>query len=138
MHLQQDIHAECQRRLLELPRRAVIDRRHDDQDAVSAPCPCFGDLIYVVHEVLAQDRELGRGARGDEVLRSALEGGRIGEHRETSRAAPCIGARQRRHVEFLPDKTLRGACFFDLRDQSKVAGGKFACEGSGKSARSRS
>ena len=75
------------RRLLELPRGAVVDRRHDDQDAVGAPGPRFGDLVGVVHEVLAQDRERGRGARGGEIFRPALERGRIGEHRQASRAA---------------------------------------------------
>src|SRR5216117_1148183 len=32
----------------------------DDQDAVGAPCPRLGDLINVIHEILAQDWELGR------------------------------------------------------------------------------
>src|SRR5215831_15657712 len=59
---QQDVHAERLRGLFEVLCRAVVDRRHNDQDAISLPRPRFGHLINVVHEILAQDRKLGRSA----------------------------------------------------------------------------
>src|SRR5947208_12037589 len=138
VHFQEGIHAECLRGLLELLRGGVVDRGQDDQDAVGAPCPRLGDLINVIHEILAQDRELGRGARCSEMFRLALKGGRVGEHREASRAPAFVGARQGRRVELRPDQPFGGARFLDLGDQGIVARREFAPDRGRKTARSRS
>src|SRR6516164_8770394 len=48
--LQQDVHAERLRGILEILCRAVIGRRHDDQDAISPPRPRLSYLINVVQD----------------------------------------------------------------------------------------
>ena len=55
--LEQHVHAERDRGVLEVLRQAVVDRRHDDQDAVGAPGARLDHLIGVVHEILAQHRQ---------------------------------------------------------------------------------
>src|SRR5215831_2690776 len=132
--LQQDVHAERLRGVLEILCRAVIDRRHDDQDAISPPRPRLSYLIDVVHEILAQDRKLGRGASGDEVFGLALERGRIGEHREAGRTPPLIGACQCGCIEICADQAFRGTRLLDLGDQGIVAGRERVGDGSDKSA----
>src|SRR6516225_437854 len=136
--LQQDVHAERLRGALEILCRAVIERRHDDQDAISPPRPRLSYLIDVVHEILAQDRKLGRGASGDEVFGLALERGRIGEYREASRTPPLVGARQCSCVEISADQAFRGARLLDLGDQGIVAGGERLGDGGDESAWGRS
>src|SRR5438270_65222 len=81
-----------------------------------------GDLIGIIHEILAQDRQPRCSARGGQMVRLALERGRIGEHRKTGRAARFIGARERRRVEVGADKAFRWARLLDLGDQRKAAG----------------
>ena len=39
------------------PRGRVVERRHDDQDAVGAERARLGDLVGLVHEILAQRRQ---------------------------------------------------------------------------------
>src|SRR6267142_3455634 len=96
VHLEQHIHAIGEGSCFKLLRQRVGHARHDDQDAVSAPGARLRHLISVVHEILAQRRELGRGARGGEVFGLALERGCVGEHREAGRAAPAVPWRQPR------------------------------------------
>ena len=58
VHLDQHVHAERERRVLERPRAvASSSARHDDQDAVGAPGARFGHLIGLEHEILAQHRQ---------------------------------------------------------------------------------
>jgi hypothetical protein len=65
----------------------VVDHGHDDEDAVGPPGAGFGDLVGVEHEVLAQHRQAGGGARRQQVFGLALEGGFIGENRQAGGAA---------------------------------------------------
>ena len=46
-----------ERRVFELARGRVVERRHDDQDAVGAPGARFRHLIGLEHEILAQRRQ---------------------------------------------------------------------------------
>ena len=109
-------------------RRRVVDRRHDDQDAVGAPGARFRDLIGLEHEILAQRRQGGRGARGGQEFGLALERRRVGQHREAGRAARLIGARERRRIEVGADQALRRARLLDLGDQRVVAGRELALD----------
>src|ERR1700745_147901 len=133
--LQQDVHAERLRGILEILCHAVLDRRHDNQDAISPPRPRLSYLIDVVHEILAQDGKLRRGAGGDEVFALALERGRIGEHREASRTPPLVGTRQCSCIEISADQAFRGARLLDLGDQGIVAGGECLGDGGDEPAR---
>src|SRR5262249_29945078 len=60
--LKQHIHVIGEGSCLKLLCEWVGDARHDDQDAVGTPGACLHHLIGVVHEILAQRRQLGRGA----------------------------------------------------------------------------
>src|SRR5215813_1394287 len=126
MDFEQDIHAIGHGGRFEVLSHPIVHRRHDDQDAVGAPGSCFGDLVDLVHEVLAQDRQPGGGAGRTQVLGPALEGRSVGEHREARRAAGRVGTRKRRGVEVGADQALGRARLLDLSDQRKVAAGVLA------------
>src|SRR5499426_403536 len=79
VHLQQDVHAERAGARLQVPRHLIVDRGHDDQNAVGAPGPRLRDLVRVVHEVFAQDRQVRRRTGGDEVVSLALERRPVGQ-----------------------------------------------------------
>ena len=131
------VHAEAERRRLDFRRRAVVERRHDDEDAVGAQRARFRDLVGLVHEILAQHRQCGRGARRDQVVRAALERRRVGQHREAGRAAGLVGARQRRRVEIGADQPLGRARLLDLGDQGIVAAREPALDRPQETARRR-
>ena len=64
-----------------------LERRDDQQDAVGAQGACLVDLVGIDHEVLAQDREPGSGARGDRC--SALPWKNLRSVSTERQAAPC-------------------------------------------------
>src|SRR5262245_30261735 len=134
VHLQQDIHAERDSGRFQVPRHLIVDRGHDDQDAVRAPGPRLRDLVRIVHEVLAQDGQIGRPTGGDEVVRLALERRPVGQHRQAGGAAARVGACQRGRIEICADQAFRWACFLDLGDQSVATGGEFAFDGADEAA----
>ena len=82
MHLGEDVHAERLRGGGQLVRGRIIDRSHDDEDAVGAPGARLEHLIAIEHEVLAQHGQRRGRARRGEIFGSPLEGGRVGENRE--------------------------------------------------------
>ena len=84
----------------------IVDRGHDDQNAVGAVGPRFGHLIGVVHEILAQHGQRRRGARLAQMIEAALERRPVGENRKAGRSARLIGRRQRRRIEIGADQTL--------------------------------
>src|SRR5262245_858757 len=137
VHLQQDIHAERDGAGFQIPRHLVVDGGHDDQDAVRAPGPRLRNLIRVIHEVLTQDGQIGRGTSGDEVVRPALERRAVGQHREAGSAASRVGAPQRRRIKIRADQPSRWACFLDLGDQSVAAGGEFTFDAAEEATRRR-
>ena len=57
-------------------------------------------------------------ARLAEKFRRALKRRRVGQHRETGRAALLIGARERGRIEIGADQALGRARLLDLRDQA--------------------
>ena len=121
--------------------RAVASstRRHDDQDAVGAPgarlaAPGRG---RTGSPCAAPAGAHGRARRG-EVVRAALERGRVGQHRQAGRAAGLIGAGQRRRVEVGADQALRRARLLDLGDQRRCGPRRcFASIARGEAARRR-
>ena len=56
MHLDQDVETEFGRGGGQLPRGGIIERRHDQQDAIGAEGAAFQHLIRVEDEILAQHR----------------------------------------------------------------------------------
>ena len=80
-------------------------------------------------------RSAGRragGARGGQEFRRALEGWRVGQHRQAGRAARLIGARQRRRIEIGTDQPLGRAGLLDLGDQRELAAARLACSAARK------
>ena len=74
--LDQHVEAEVVRGLVERARGLVVDRGHDDEDAVGAPGARLEHLIGIEEEILAQDRQRRRRARLDQMLgRSPLKDG---------------------------------------------------------------
>ena len=112
MHFDQHVHAERESRRFEFGRGSVIERRHDDEDAIGAGRARLRHLIGVVHEILAQHRQRTGRARRAQMIERALERGRVGEDGQTGRAALRIGLRQRRRIEIVADQSLsRGSPF---------------------------
>ena len=70
MDLDQHVHAEREGRVLEVLRRVIVDRGHDDQDAVGAPGARLGDLIGSNMKSLRSAGSDGRRARGDQKIRA--------------------------------------------------------------------
>ncbi len=85
--------------VLDITRRTVVERRHDDENAVGAMGAGLDHLIGIVHEILAQYRQSGRRACRHHEIEMALKRRRVGQHREACRAAGFIGLRKRRRVE---------------------------------------
>ena len=106
MHLDEHVHAERKGCRFELGRGGVLERRHDDQDAIGASRARLGHLIRVVHEVLAQRRQRASRARRAQVIERALEGGRVGQDGEAGRSALRISRRQGRRIEIFADQTF--------------------------------
>ena len=73
MDLDQHIHAEPNAASSMSLGSCVIDRGHDDQNAIGAPGARLRDLIDLEHEILAQSGKGGRGARLGQEFRLALE-----------------------------------------------------------------
>ena len=105
-----------------VPRDLITNLRHDDQDAVSAPQPCFSDLIGIEHEILAQSGKAGSSAGICQKFRSALEGWRIGQDRQASGPTLFICLGQGRRIEVFPDQPFRRACLLDLGNQRIITG----------------
>ena len=121
MDLKQHVHAMRKCGVLDIPGRGIIERRHDDQDAIGAMSAGLDHLIGVVHEILAQHRQRGGGARGDHEVEVTLERRRIGQHRKARRAAGFIGARERGRIEIGADQAFRRRGLFHFCDQRVVA-----------------
>ena len=68
----------------------IVDRGHDDENAIGAAGAGLRHLIGVIHEILAQGM-YRPGERGEEVRR--LEG--VGQDRKAARAASLVGGRKR-------------------------------------------
>ena len=62
-----------------------------------------------------------RRARRLEVVRRALERGRVGQHREAGGAAGLIGLGERLRLEMFADQAFRRARLLDLGDQREAA-----------------
>ena len=106
MDFDQHVHAKRNRRVLEILRDDVVERGHDDQDAVRVMGAGFGHLIGVEQEILAQHRQAGCRARRHHEIEMALEGGRVRQHGETRRAAGLVGFCQPRRIEIGANEPL--------------------------------
>src|SRR5450830_1360786 len=117
VHFHQHVHAIGEGRILDRLRRRIVNRRHDDQDAIGAERARFHHLIGLVDEILAQSGQRGGVARCAQEFRLALERRRIGEHGQTGGAAGFIGLGELRRIEIGADQALRRARLLDLGDQ---------------------
>jgi hypothetical protein len=59
---------------------SIVERRHDDQDAVGAMGAGLDHLIGIEHEILPQHRQVRRRARRHHEIEMALERRRIRQH----------------------------------------------------------
>jgi len=57
VNFDEDIEVPVLRHSFELMGEAIVDHRHDQQNAIGAPDPGFQHLIGVKHEILAEGRE---------------------------------------------------------------------------------
>src|SRR6202030_3536631 len=135
MHFDKRVHPERGSGGFQLGRASIVDRGHDDQDAIGAVSARFGDLIGVVHEILAQHRQRYGGACCAQVIEMALKRRRIGQDRKAGGAAGFISFGQRRRIEIVAVETLRRGRLLDLGDQRIVAGLEAAFDGAQKTAR---
>ena len=137
MDFDQHVHPERDRRVLDVFCRGIVERGHDDQDAVRAMGAGFHHLIGVEHEILAQHWQAGRRARRDHEVEMALEGGRVGQHRQARRAAGLVSLRQCRRIEIGADQPLRRRGLFHFRDQRIIAARKLFADRAHETARRR-
>ena len=100
------------RRRLDVRAGRIVERRHDDQDAVGAVGASFDHLIGVEDEVLAQRGEAGRRARRHQKIEMALERRRIRQDRQAGGAAVLIGLRKRGWIKSARISPLEGDAFF--------------------------
>jgi hypothetical protein len=133
----QHVHAVRDGRILDLLRGGVVERGHDDQDAVGAMGAGFRHLVGVEHEILAQHWQAGCRARRHHEIEMALERGRIGQHRQARRAAGLVGLGQRRRVEIGANESLGRRGLFHLGNQRIVAARKLVPDRAHKTARRR-
>ena len=103
VYFDQNIHAPVERSRLKLLCLAVRDRGHDDQDTIRPQSARLGNLIGVVHEILAQRGQGAGGASLGQKGLGALEAGRVGQHRQTCRPACGIGLGQGGGIEVFSD-----------------------------------
>jgi hypothetical protein len=80
VHLDQGGHAERLDPLQQSDEGVLLQRRHDQQHQVGAVRPRLVHLVAGDHEVLAQDRDLHRGADGGQVVERPAEPTPLGEH----------------------------------------------------------
>src|SRR5580704_2390809 len=135
VHFDERIHAEGGSGRFQLGCADIVDRGHDDQDAIGAVSARFGDLIRIVHEILAQHRQRHVGAGRAQVIEMALERRRIGQDRKAGGAACFISLGQGRRIEIVANEPPRRARLLDLGDQRKIAGLEPPLYGAQKTAR---
>ena len=119
--LDKNVHAEANRNIFEFGGAAIVDRSHDDENAISAGGSRLQHLINVKHEVLAQHRERTRGAGLTHIVERALERRRVSQYRQAGGAARRIGRGQRRRIKIFPYQSLRRTGLFDFGYECVIA-----------------
>src|SRR5258707_113603 len=109
MDFDQHVHAMRDGRILDVFRGGIVERRHDDQDAVGAVGARLDHLINVVHEILAQHRQRGGRTRRHHEIEMALKRRRVGQHPQTGRAAAALSNATSRKGLGIPSSTLCSA-----------------------------
>ena len=74
----------------------LVEGRDDEQDGVRAVGARLPHLVAGDHEVLAQHRDVDRGAHGVEVVEAAAEAALLGEHADHAGAAGRVVRRRAR------------------------------------------
>ena len=106
VHLDQGIHAPIRRRCFQLCSLRVRNAGHNDQNAICTQCTRLGHLIGVIHEILAQHRQLAGRARLGQKRFCALKTWGIRQYAQAGRAARLIGLSQRGRIEIRTDQPL--------------------------------
>src|SRR6185369_10430698 len=88
----------------------------DEEDEVGAACPRLPQLVARDDEVLAQHRDVDRGADGVEVLERAAEATLLGEDADDGSAARLVVGRERGRVGDGRERALGRAAALDLGD----------------------
>ena len=97
----------------------VGERRGDEQDCVRADGPGLEHLHLVDDEVLAQHRDVDRGASSVEVGDRPTEVSGVGQDRETRCTARAVRSRGPRRVEPRRQLTLRRGAALELGDDGQ-------------------
>ncbi|MNH24541.1 hypothetical protein D3C79_844810 [compost metagenome] len=136
MHFDQDVEADALGGIGKFGHLHVIQRRNDQQHTVSAQGPGFDDLVRIDHEVLADHRQLARGARLLQVDVAALEVVDIGQHRQAGRPALLVADGDVGRNEVFADHALAWRGFVDLGNDCRLLAPGLLDQGLGKAARS--
>ena len=122
MNLHEHVHSERCGSAFELGGTSVIDRSHDDEDAIGPGGARFEHLVRIVHEVLAEGRQRAGLACDTQMLKRTLKRGRVGQHRKARSAAGLIGGGQSRGIEIRADEAARRARLLYFGNQRVAAG----------------
>src|SRR5699024_5791599 len=113
-------HAQFAGQSVELAQLHRIEGGDDEQDDVSPVRPGLVELVFVDHEVLAQDRDVHGRAHGIEVLEAAGEAAGLGEHAHGSGTAGGVEAGECAGVGNMGQIAARGRLPLDLGDDGEV------------------
>ena len=116
MNFYQHIHPQCVSLLMKVAQLSVIERRHNQQNAVSTDGTRFRDLITVCNKVFTNHRQVAGIASGNQVILMTLEEVGIGQHRETRRTALSITFGNVCRMKLFTHHAFRGRGFFHLSD----------------------
>ena len=100
--------------------RALLERADHEQHRVRARDLRLVELVRVDREVLAQDRQLGGGARLAQVRERPAEVRLLGEDRDRRRAAALVGDHDVRAAPAVADRPRRGRAALVLRDHRRA------------------
>jgi hypothetical protein len=116
VHLDQRGHPQGLGALTQADQRGLVEGRHDEQDDVRAPGARLPHLVAGDHEVLAQHRDVDRGAHGGQVLEAAAEAALLGEDADHAGATGRVVRREPGRVGDHRERTLARAGALDLGD----------------------
>ncbi len=87
----------------------------------SAAAPRLHDLVFVDHEILAQDRNLSYRPHLADVFEAPFEIGCVGQHAQACCAVGLVDARDRDRIEIRANDPGRGAGLLDFGDEANTA-----------------
>jgi hypothetical protein len=96
--------------------RGVVEGDGQQQHRIGTIRPGLGHLHRIEHEVLAQQRQVDRGAHRVQELERTPEEPWLGQHRQCGRPRRLEAPGRVHGIEVLPDRSGRGAATLQLAD----------------------